>query len=182
VLLPSPQLIIGFVRNVGYCGQRLVEKKSHIEHLRPRSTHPHLDLDYENLLVSCQRDLKDLVPRHCGTSKQDWFDEDLMVSPLNEYCETFFEYSLVGEILPTKDKNKSASAQETINRLNLDIRNLRDQRKSVIDSFFFDLEKDLSREEVTKIIEDMSTINEEGYYKPYCSVLIYLLKLEYSID
>jgi uncharacterized protein (TIGR02646 family) len=162
-----------------YCGQRLVIEESHIEHLRPRSTHPHLSLKYENLLVSCQGDLQAGEPRHCGKAKDDWFDQDLMVSPLWENCSEFFEYSLAGEIMATKGVGKRHSAQETIDRLSLNIPKLQAMRQAEIDPLF---ELDLSQEEVMKLINDMAITDAEGCYRPFCSVLIHLLKLEYSID
>lgn len=44
----------------------------------------------------------------------------------------------------------------------------------------FDVE--LSTEEVQKLIQSFATTNDQGYYQPFGSALIHLLKLEYSID
>jgi uncharacterized protein (TIGR02646 family) len=90
-----------------YCGQRLVLENSHIEHIRPQSVFAELSLDYKNLLVSCQAELQPGDPMHCGKAKDNWFDEELLVSPLQENCADFFEYTLAGEILPTRDAAKS---------------------------------------------------------------------------
>jgi uncharacterized protein (TIGR02646 family) len=157
----------------------LEPKCSHIEHLRPQESYSHLSLEYNNLLVSCQGKLEDSEPRHCGMAKDAWFDEDLMVSPLSKDCEEFFEYSLAGEILPTKDANRGKAAQETIDRLQLNIPKLQAMRQAEI-APLFDLE--LSTEEVLKLIESFATTDDEGYYQPFGSALIHLLKLEYSIS
>ena len=70
-----------------YCERRLQLDDSHIEHFQPQSS-PEVDpLDYSNLLCSCQNRLKPKEPRHCGNSKGDWFDAELLISPLNEFCE-----------------------------------------------------------------------------------------------
>ncbi|WP_225896261.1 retron system putative HNH endonuclease [Amazonocrinis nigriterrae] len=36
-----------------YCGMRITRETSHIEHLKPRSSYPHLALEYTNLIASC---------------------------------------------------------------------------------------------------------------------------------
>jgi uncharacterized protein (TIGR02646 family) len=162
-----------------YCCRTLDSNDSHIEHLRPQKPYDHLTLEYNNLLVSCQGKLPNNEPRHCGMAKDAWFDEDLMVSPLSEDCEDCFEYSLAGEILPTKNVNRSRAAQKTIDRLQLNIRNLRDLREAAIIPY---LEEDLSIEEVLRLIESFTVIDSQGCYEPFAPALIHLLKLEYSID
>jgi uncharacterized protein (TIGR02646 family) len=162
-----------------YCCRTLDPNDSHIEHIRPQESCAHLTLEYNNLLVSCQGKLQNNEPRHCGMAKDAWFDEDLMVSPLSEDCEEFFEYSLVGEILPTKNIPRSKAAQETINRLQLNIPNLQAMRQAEITPLF---DVELSTEEVLKLIESFATTDEQGYYQPFSPALIHLLKLEYSID
>ncbi len=162
-----------------YCGQKLILEESHVEHLRPRSTHPHLSLEYENLLVSCQGNLQASEPRHCGKAKDNWFNEELMVSPLWKDCSEFFEYSLAGEIMATKDIGKHHSAKETIDRLSLNIPKLQAMRQAEIDPLF---ELDLAPEEVIGLIDSMAITDNQGCYRPFCSALIHLLKLEYSIN
>jgi uncharacterized protein (TIGR02646 family) len=162
-----------------YCCRTLDPNDSHIEHLRPQKPYDHLTLEYNNLLVSCQGKLPNNEPRHCGMAKDAWFDEDLMVSPLSADCEEFFEYSLAGEILPTKNVNRSKAAQETIDRLQLNIRNLRDLREAAIIPYF---EKDLPIEDVLRLIESFTVTDDQGFYESFAPALIHLLKLEYSID
>jgi uncharacterized protein (TIGR02646 family) len=162
-----------------YCCRTLDPNDSHIEHLRPQESYAHLSLEYNNLLVSCQGKLPNNEPRHCGMAKDAWFDEDLMVSPLSADCEDFFEYSLAGEILPTKNVNRNKAAQETIDRLQLNIRNLRDLREAAIIPYF---EKDLPIEDVLRLIESFTVTDGQGFYEPFAPALIHLLKLEYSID
>jgi uncharacterized protein (TIGR02646 family) len=162
-----------------YCCRILDSDDSHIEHLRPQKPYDHLSLEYNNLLVSCQGKLPNNEPRHCGMAKDAWFDEDLMVSPLSKDCEEFFEYSLAGEILPTKDANRGKAAQETIDRLQLNIPKLQAMRQAEITPLF---DVELSTDEVLKLIESFATTDDEGYYQPFGSALIHLLKLEYSIS
>ena len=58
-----------------YCGERLVQSDSHIEHFRPRKDFKHLELDYFNLLASCQQEVPPKQPIHCGKGKSAWFDQ-----------------------------------------------------------------------------------------------------------
>jgi uncharacterized protein (TIGR02646 family) len=156
-----------------YCCQKLDLNNSHIEHLRPRESYDHLSLEYNNLLVSCQGRLQKNEPRHCGMAKDAWFDENLMVSPLSSDCEDFFEYSLAGEILPTKNVNRGRAAKETIDRLKLNIPKLQAMRQAEIIPFF-DIE--LSAEEVLKLIESFTNTNDQGYFQPFSPALIHLLQ------
>jgi hypothetical protein len=41
-------------------------------------------------------------------------------------------------------------------------------------------EQDLSPTEVQKLIQSYTVIDDQGYYEPFCTALIHLLKLEYS--
>jgi uncharacterized protein (TIGR02646 family) len=162
-----------------YCCQKLDLNNSHIEHLRPRESYAHLSLEHNNLLVSCQGRLQKNEPRHCGMAKDAWFDEDLLVSPLSADCEDFFEYSLAGEILPTKDVNRGKAAQTTIDRLQLNIPKLQAMRQAEITPLF---DVELSTEEVLKLIESFATTDDQGYHQPFSPALVHLLKLEYSIN
>jgi uncharacterized protein (TIGR02646 family) len=162
-----------------YCGQRLLLEDSHIEHIQPQSAAIHLSLSYDNLLVSCQAELQAGDPIHCGKAKNHSFDKELLVSPLQTDCGEFFEYSLAGEILPTKNIPRNKAAQVTIDRLQLNIPKLQAMRQAEITPLF---EIELSTEEVLKLIESFATTDDQGYYQPLGSALIHLLKLEYSID
>ena len=76
-----------------YCESSLSGDDSHIEHFRPRERSPELQLDYQNLHCSCQREGAKGEPRHCGHLKGSWFDEELLISPLEEGCERRFRYT-----------------------------------------------------------------------------------------
>lgn len=104
-----------------YCGERIAQSDSHIEHFRPQTAYPHLELDYFNLLASCQNQIKPKEPRHCGMGKGDWFDDRLLVSPLITNCVDFFEYTDRGEISPPRKPEKVAAAKKTIEKLGLNL-------------------------------------------------------------
>ncbi|MFM6409300.1 MAG: retron system putative HNH endonuclease, partial [Microcystis sp.] len=89
-----------------YCESRLVDGKCHIEHFKPQSD-PTVDpLDYANLLCSCQANLKPGEPRHCGNLKNSWFDENLLISPLNPDCESHFAFNYDGTIKPAQEDDQ----------------------------------------------------------------------------
>ncbi|MEB3193446.1 MAG: retron system putative HNH endonuclease [Snowella sp.] len=159
-----------------YCQRRIDLNNSHIEHLKPKdeNLYPELALDYNNLLASCQKMNKKGEPRHCGSLKDNWYDEKLMVSPLEENCAEYFSYTVLGEILPSENKKKNESAKTTIEKLGLDIRKLRSERRAAIEEFFTGIE--LSREDIEIYIREFDKVNDEGQYDQFCNVLIYVLK------
>jgi uncharacterized protein (TIGR02646 family) len=164
-----------------YCGERIVSSDSHIEHFQPQTEYPHLELDYFNLIASCQQKIQPKEPRHCGMGKGDWFDAELLVSPLIKDCEDFFKYTDDGQILsanPESEKGKAAT--ETIEKLRLNISKLQSVRAGTIDSIYGDpdLQLPLSDDEIDKLIHYYSHIDNDGRYQPYCQSIVYLLKQE----
>ena len=115
-----------------YCESRIAMGDSHIEHFRPKIKFPHLQLDYENLHCSCQRDLSRGEPRHCGYRKGSWFDEKLLLSPLEADCENRFIFTANGDVFPRS--NDDAAAKTTIERLGLDLPKLRALRAAAADA------------------------------------------------
>ncbi|WP_071188519.1 retron system putative HNH endonuclease [Trichormus sp. NMC-1] len=150
---------------------------SHIEHLRPRSRYPDLALEYTNFMASCQGEDEEepSIPVHCGHKKKEWYDENLMVSPLEPNCADFFKYPASGEILPTDDLDKKNVAETTIQHLALDINKLRNLRKAAIDAALFNLEY-LSEEEIQQLTLGYELPDSNGQYTPFCSAIIYVLK------
>ena len=114
-----------------YCESRVNSDNSHVEHFRPRSTYPHLELDYSNLHCSCLRQLSKGEPRHCGHGKADWFDAALLISPLQQNCGRRFRFNINGEILPRSLTD--SAAKETIKRLGLDLPKLNARRAAAMD-------------------------------------------------
>ncbi|WP_413174342.1 retron system putative HNH endonuclease [Anabaena azotica] len=86
-----------------YCGVAIDKGSCHIEHFKPQGTDESVRFDYFNLIVSCQGEdeTQAKIPVHCGHQKDNWYDENLLVSPLIANCTVFFRYSAAGEILPT---------------------------------------------------------------------------------
>ncbi len=106
-----------------YCCRALDREKNnaiHIEHVKPRDQFPALSMEYSNLLASCSSDAS------CDKAKGKQYDSALFVSPLDEDCESLFEYLTDGSI-----KGRNERAEWTIKTLNLNEPNLRQARKTL---------------------------------------------------
>lgn len=126
-----------------YCERRLVSEDAHIEHFVPQSNNDIDPLDYFNMLCSCQNRLEKGEPRHCGNLKGNWFDVDLLISPLDPDCENRFLYIEDGTIKPSETGDGATDI--TIKKLGLNIPKLNDLRRKAIEPFIDDVlsEQDL---------------------------------------
>lgn len=152
-----------------YCERRIQNNNAHIEHFRPQSDPETDSLDYSNMLCSCQRTLKKGAPRHCGNLKSYWYDEELLVSPLDPDCEERFLYHADGRI-KAADRH-DASAWETIEHLGLGISKLNDLRAKAIEPF---LDEDLSPEELDTFVTAYLKPNRAGKYGEFWTTIRYL--------
>jgi len=152
-----------------YCERKLSDNDSHIEHFRPQHD-PAVDpLDYDNMLCSCQNQLKKGEPRHCGNLKDDWFDAILLVSPFEPSCENRFAFLGDGSIKTALEQDQAAS--ETIRRLGLNCPKLNALRKSALDFF---LDETFSTEEVRTLIMAHLAKDSSGRYGEFWSTIRYL--------
>ncbi|MFM2060471.1 MAG: hypothetical protein RLZZ507_141 [Cyanobacteriota bacterium] len=162
-----------------YCGVAIDKGSCHIEHFKPQGTDETVRFDYFNLMVSCQGEdeTQPKIPVHCGHKKDNWYDENLLVSPLIENCTEFFRYSAAGEILPTEETSKKLAAETTIENLALNIPKLQRMRQAAIDAELELLaDEDFNEEEIKNIIKDYLELDDDGRYKPFCATIIYFLE------
>lgn len=160
-----------------YCGVSLQEDNKHIEHFKPQSQFPGQALKYKNLHVSCMgkkhiiSEVEEL--EFCGHEKGNWYDEDLLVSPLDPNCESYFLFNFNGSVID----NKNSAAKETIKKLNLDAYLLRCQREQAIEGFMeaIDLENP-DVEEIEGLICSLDTPDENGYLDSFSYIITGLLK------
>jgi uncharacterized protein (TIGR02646 family) len=180
-----------------YCGMRISQDACHIEHLKPQSLFPDLTLDYANLLASCMGTGSELKPedklatgehsgKHCGRKRGNWYDAELMVSPLLEDCADYFRYTAAGEILPTHEQTMQAAAQTTIQQLNLNYSPLQTVRQATIASILTIL-PELTSEEVQKFINgyaqpNYAQPNNDGKIGRFAGAVIYTLQQWLSGD
>lgn len=152
-----------------YCERRLTENDSHIEHFQPQSDQTIDPLDFDNMLCSCQNQLKKGVPRHCGNLKGDWFDYDLLISPLDISCERRFAFTGDGEIKPKSDPDQAAA--ETINKLGLNIPKLNALRAKALEPF---LDDDLTTEELQNFVSGYLMKDRSGQFGEFWTTIRYL--------
>lgn len=155
-----------------YCEVKLKENDYHPEHLKPKdkNKYPQLQLEYENLLCSCQLEIESGEPRHCGNSKGSWYDDNLLVSPLNSICETKFTYTMDGQISHTDE-----ASEHTIKHLQLGIDKLNKLRESAIEPFLIDpiTLNEISKEEA-KIFAERYLQVSNGKFNEFHTTIKYL--------
>ena len=124
-----------------------------------------LSLDYTNLHVSCSGYKE--TRENCGHKKDNWFDEKLMVSPLEEGVEKLFSYTIDGHI---RAVNGNERADAAIKELELDAFALQRLRKTAIYICgLFDDDFDNKR---SKIIHEYNT-PLDGKLKSFCNAVTY---------
>ncbi len=173
-----------------YCGMRISDKDSSIEHLKPqaRNKYPALKFDYKNnLLASCNggathRKKHREKNLHCDPRKHDWFVVNLMVSPLDQFCEEYFSFTTNGEILPSTDRGKTIKATTTINKLGLDVSRLNKHRREAINGFFIEFDEleimapSEAKKTVQQLIRGLKKRDSESKFTPFCIAVISVLK------
>lgn len=132
-----------------YCEFRISINDCHVEHFRPKEgnsdRYSDQQLVYENLHCSCEGETDRGEPRHCGHRKGSWYDENLLISPLDENCERRFGFTADGGIFARL--NDDIGAETTIRRLQLDLPKLRALRAAALDALY-----ESSREEIRQLL------------------------------
>ena len=106
---------------------------SHIDHYRKKSIFPLLTFDWNNFIVSVRdnnfgANYKD--NNYCNCEK----DYCQILNPIEDSCESYFEYTNTGEIEPKKGIEQSIQekARKTIEVFNLNHTSLVSRRKSIL--------------------------------------------------
>lgn len=150
-----------------YCESKISNNGSHIEHLDPQCNNNGNDLDFDNLLCSCQKQLSAGEPRHCGNSKAN---DTISIHPLQINCESKFKYNEDGTIEST-----DTYSRDTIEKLKLDIDKLNDLRRNAIEPFIIDpiTLEEISEEDTKKFADDYLQLNN-GQYSEFYTTIKYL--------
>lgn len=154
-----------------YCMTRISERSSHIEHFFPKEQFPEMDLDYHNLLASCNGEGSIILDEeHCGHRKGNWWRND-MISPTHEEIEKMFRYFPDGRIRSVRGHKLSNIAQEMILNFGLDSFHLvRNRRQAIEGSEVFD-EEDYTDDDIRSFIDYYSNM-DGGAYVPYCQAIV----------
>ena len=137
----------------------------HIEHIRPQSRYPALQIAYDNMLLCAPEGACDWGARRKDEAD---VDESNFVSPLRETCETRFVYRLGGEIRAAAEGD--AAAKATINLLNLNHRDLVAQRAEALRRLGFGPQavKPLSAHEANRLSAAICERDSDGNFVPFC--------------
>lgn len=158
-----------------YCGISLSDGNVHIEHFRPQQKFPEQALDYENLHASCMG--KRYIPVEekqldfCGHAKKNWYDAQLLVSPLDPHCESYFSFNFDGGI----SANNSVAAAETIHHLQLGTYLLNIQRAAVIDGILETLDLE-NTDEIEAWIAFLEAPDQDGNLTSFSFIVAGLLR------
>jgi len=108
-----------------YCEDNQI--KGEVEHFLPKSKFPHLEFEWNNLLWACH---------DCNNIKGNKYEiENPIINPTIEDPEPMLFFDLEGNI-----KHRNPKAEVSIKTCDLNRKNLKDKRKSVIDEFLRNLE------------------------------------------
>ncbi len=118
-ILTSEQTI-NTISYCAYCEKKIDNKKSHIEHIKPRDKFPADIFNYKNLIVSC------MTKESCGIKKGNQYFDDF-ISPVDNSPLEYFTYLENGEIY-SNDEN----AMKTCHILNLNSQKLKQARQIII--------------------------------------------------
>ncbi len=130
-----------------YCCGKIRRGKAHNEHIEPR--HPgkyesKRSLDYTNIVASCNS------AKSCGKKKENDYDADRFVSPLNPACEDKFTYYANGMI---------EGDAYTIRLLGLNAYELREARRAVYQQL-----QGLDKETIELVYMNMEDESFPAYY------------------
>lgn len=144
-------------------------------HIVPQSKAPQLSLNYNNICASCGKFINDdeQCEEHCDLAQKDSI---LPITPLQKDCENFFSFNIDGTISPNINKSKAdqKKAEETINILKLNTKDLINQRYEIIRTFSDSIEKnptniDLYVKNLSMKYKDSDGINK---YAPFFFVAL----------
>ncbi|MDD4856142.1 MAG: hypothetical protein PHQ22_04775 [Sulfuricurvum sp.] len=157
-----------------YCMSKINCDNIKIEHWRSQSKkkYPFLQLAYSNLFAVCNGNENNPPSnQYCDTKKGN---KDLKFNLANQNLniEEIVYYSSSGEI-----KSIDADFEDELNEvLGLNISQLKDSRKKVLDSIINIIMNQNDKHSIQNFIQRWSSIDSSGHKKPYCAVALYFLR------
>jgi len=164
-----------------YCMQRINKENLKIEHWKPQSKYPELQLIYHNLLAACDGN-EGSSPKfqHCDTHKGD---DEITLNPADskKNCEQYIKYSSDGRIY-SDDTIINYELNET---LNLNTQTLVSNRNKAFKAIIQELTNIRGKKAAWSIYDVYKKIQayetkENGKYKPYCKMIVYFLKKRFA--
>jgi uncharacterized protein (TIGR02646 family) len=146
-------------------GLSVDERSFHVEHLKPQShCDEKEDIDYFNLLAAYPS-----PSTNCNfgaVARGNWYDPDLMVSPLDPSCESRFIYKKDGTVKSSDPNHKPTLA--TISKLKLNHDELVDLRRAAIKRFFTE---DLIQKQLEHIAAQGCQVTQRKKLPAFCFVM-----------
>ena len=105
--------------------------------------------------------------------KGNWFDADLLVSPLQADCETRFRFTADGRVQAAQDADNAAA--ETGSRLGLNISKLRRLRAGAIAAFVDNLPNSTD-EDLRTLVVDLMRRDTDGRFPEFCLPIVFVLR------
>lgn len=174
----KPELRDALIQEQGYicayCMQRIsLDGKTHIEHMKSRSKHPELILDYQNMVLCCSG-------RTCGVSHCDNHkdNEDITFDLFSEAFINTLSYHIQSRSVAIKSSNPIWD-KEINDILNLNCSILGINRKQVLDAVITvlgknkDWNKDLRK--LQELRNHWDTKDVSGKYKAFCGMVVWFL-------
>jgi uncharacterized protein (TIGR02646 family) len=158
----------------GYCGSRIGQREGdcHIEHVEAQSKNASRELDYTNMLGSCQgSDATPQVPEHCGQARGN---VPLPVTPFMPDCGAYFSYGSDGSIDATSDPARKEAAVQTIRILRLGVDRLKSARAAAIEGAIEGLDG-LSADEWRIEAGTYDVPDRDGQLAPFCFAIQHVL-------
>lgn len=187
-----PYVIIDIIQNLlkdqgwlcCYCMNSIAPEAARLVHFHPFAEE---ELDYGNMYLACNHS-NHLPPKqqHCYIKKGN----ELIPKYIADVrCSNYFRYNTLGEILPhcefrtvkkCRDNFFKLTPTEqtvfsTIELLNLNAENLKDQRKAILTQVAGSV-RWATKGQIHKFIENMGKPDKDGRLKRFCEVIIYYLR------
>ena len=160
-----------------YCGMRIADMDSHIEHFRPRHgphAYPAGEIEYANMLASCLPDTHEGSKPHCGM-KKGASDPSQIVSPLEPTCESRFSFGSGGTITPANTADPIAD--NTIRQLGLNIAFLVAHRRKALEaSGLFDALETATADQIQTWAARLMQRHADGTFTEFCVSTAYVLR------
>lgn len=165
-----------------YCMQRISDTAMIIEHYRPQSKFPNLDLDYRNMLGVCKggstvQQRAENRKLHCDQSKGN--EELKVLNPLDRKVTMHYDFTMDGRM--NAQGVKKNQAQEDIALLNLNETFLAENRRRILKELadlYDTLPADLgqAKQILKKLKNRWEKVDKDGNMQPFCQVALDFLQ------
>lgn len=149
-----------------YCCKKIDTQSSHNEHVEARHLAPNRQLDFGNIVASCN------TRGRCGNAHDS---QPLPLTPLMTECENELKFYLSGKV-----KGLTQRSTVSIAVLGLDSRAIREERKQMVDNLIFPDKADdlqlLDNDLLADWLDHFQQPDSKGQLLPYSPVLVNIVK------